>query len=48
MGRGRGVPIKQKIVLISCVSMTVTRGEGWGSKIPEILWMSFKYGPQGG
>ena len=28
MGRGRGVPKKQMIVLISCVSVTVTRGEG--------------------
>ena len=43
-GGGRGVPKKQTRVLISCVSVTVTRGEG-GSKNLEILWTSFKYGP---
>ena len=38
MGRGDGVPKKQMIVLISCVSVTVTRRE-------EILQTSFKHGP---
>ena len=28
LGGGRGVPQKQTTVLISCVSVTVTRGEG--------------------
>ena len=41
-GGGRGVPKKQMIVLISCVSVTVTRGEG-ESKILEILRTSFRY-----
>ena len=33
-GRPQGVPQKQTRVLISCVSVTVTRGEG-GSKKTE-------------
>ena len=35
-GGGRGLPQKQTAVLISCVSVTVTRGEG-GSEDPEIF-----------
>ena len=39
---GRGVPQKQTTVLISCVSVTVTRGEG--VKNPKI-WILHMYMP---
>ena len=43
-GGGRGLPQKQTAVLISCVSVTVTRGEG-GSEDPEIFAEVIKVSP---
>ena len=43
LGVGRRVPLKQTTVLISCVSVTVTRGRG--SKNPNILQTSYVHAP---
>ena len=44
--REGGVTQNVTTVLISCVSLTVTKAGG-GSHIPKILRMSFKYDPLG-
>ena len=44
LGVGRGIPTKQTRVLISCVSVTVTKGES-GSENPKILLTSYEHAP---
>ena len=43
---GGGVPKKQKIVMISCVSVTMTRGEG-GKKFRKFCGRHLSMAPKG-